>query len=561
MPLRAFFKRRVLRFAFCTLCTVAGLVASGCNKAPVAESEAAQAPNPTASRPQTLKPAAAPAVPAQPVVAAKPVLDSNPFAANASEKKPRGEEKFTPPTMFGELPKIPEPTKGAAQPAAPEKPAAATSTDVSSTLLAQAPRGERPNSRPQSGSRSVAASTSAGSSADWPGFRGPTGMGTSDAKGLPVTWGLDDNIAWKVELPGPGASSPVVFGDKIYLTCYTGFFVPGEDGGSPEDLKRHLVVLNRADGSTAWDKAVKAKLPEEERIRDHGFAANTPAVDAERIYVFFGKTGVFAFDHSGQELWQADVGSKTHGWGTSASPVLYKDKVFINASVESESLVALDRKTGEEKWRAGGIREAWNTPLVVTAASGRQELVIATQGKILAFDPETGKELWSCKTDIGWYMVPSVVAHDGVVYALGGRSGVAALAVRAGGDGDVTKSHRLWTSMNGSNVSSPVYLDGHLYWMHESRGVAFCAKADTGEIIYEKRLDRPGQVYASALLADGRLYYLTRDGMTYVLAAKPEYEELSANDLRDRTIFNGSPSVDGSRLLIRSDKYLYCIGK
>lgn len=403
--------------------------------------------------------------------------------------------------------------------------------------------------------------TTAAKQSDWPGFRGPTGMGTSAAKGLPVTWSDSENIAWKVELPGPGASSPVVFGERIYLTCYTGYFIPGESGGSLEELKRHLLALSRADGRVLWNTAIAAKLPEESQIRDHGYAANTPAIDDERIYAFFGKSGVLAFDHDGKQVWQANVGEKTNGWGTSASPVLYNDLVFINASVESSSLVALDRKTGTEKWRAGGIREAWNSPLVVTAASGRKELVIATQGKVLAFDPDTGSELWSCKTDIGWYMVPSVVAHEGVVYCLGGRSGVAALAVRAGGDGDVTATHRLWTSMKGSNVSSPVYLDGYLYWMHEQRGTAYCAKADTGETIYEQRLERAGQVYASALLAEGRLYYLTREGKTFVLAAKPEFEQLAVNELRDRSIFNGSPSIDGSRLLIRSDKWLYCIGK
>ena len=396
---------------------------------------------------------------------------------------------------------------------------------------------------------------------EWSGFRGPGGMGISSAKGLPVKWSESENLAWKAPLPGPGASSPIVFGDRIYLTYYTGFFVPGESGGSQEDLKRHLLSLKRSDGSVVWDTAVAAKLPEENRIRDHGFAANTPAADADRIYSFFGKTGVFAFDHNGKELWQADVGSKTHGWGTSASPVLYKDLVFINASVESDSLYALDRKTGAEKWRAKGIREAWNTPVLVTAKSGRQELVVATQGKVLAFNPDNGEPLWSCKTDIGWYMVPSVVAHDGVVYCLGGRSGVAGLAVRAGGSGDVTETHRLWTSIKGSNVTSPVFLDGHLYWMHESRGVAYCAKGESGEVVYEERLERAGQVYSSALLADGRLYYLTRDGRTYVLAAKTGFEQLAANDLRDGSIFNGSPAVDGSRLLIRSDKFLYCIGK
>jgi outer membrane protein assembly factor BamB len=398
-------------------------------------------------------------------------------------------------------------------------------------------------------------------SQDWPAFRGPGGMGVSTARDLPLTWSDSENIAWKVPLPGPGASSPIVFGDRIYLTCYTGFFVPGEEGGSQADLKRHLIALQRADGSTIWDTAVAAKLPEENKIRDHGFAANTPAADADGIYVFFGKSGVFAFDHSGKQKWQADVGSKTHGWGTSASPVIYNDLLFINASVESDSLVALDRQTGQEKWRADGIKDSWNTPVVVTAKSGRKELIVAAKGKVLAFEPETGAPLWSCKTDIGWYMVPSVVAADGVVYALGGRSGVAALAVRAGGSGDVTESHRLWTSIKGSNVSSPVYLDGHLYWMHESRGIAYCAKADSGTIVYEQRLERAGQVYSSALLANGRLYYLTREGRTFVLAAKPEFEQLAMNDLTDRSIFNGSPAVDGNRLLIRSDKFLYCIGK
>jgi outer membrane protein assembly factor BamB len=279
------------------------------------------------------------------------------------------------------------------------------------------------------------------------------------------------------------------------------------------------------------------------------------------VYAFFGKTGVFAFDHQGTQLWQTDVGSKTNGWGTAASPLLYKDLVIINASVESGSLVALDRKTGQEKWRADGIRESWNTPLLLTADAGRQELVVARQGDVLAFDPDTGDPLWSCKTDITWYMVPTAVAADGIVYCLGGRSGTAALAVRAGGRGDVTATHRLWTSTTGSNVTSPIYLEGHLYWMSESRGVAYCAEAETGELVYEQRLERAGQVYASPVLADGRLYYLTRNGTMFVLAAKPEFEQLAVNRLDDGSQFDASPAVDGHRLLVRSSKFLYCLGE
>lgn len=399
------------------------------------------------------------------------------------------------------------------------------------------------------------------SDGDWPGFRGPTGMGESQAKGLPLEWSDSENIAWKTPLPGAGASSPIVFGDRIYLTAYTGYLVPGESGGSLDDLERHLICLNREDGKILWDKAVKAKLPEEEQIRDHGYAANTPAADEERVYAFFGKTGMFAFNHKGEEVWQADVGSGISGWGTSASPVLHGDLVFINASVESESLVALDRKTGEEKWRAEGIREAWNTPAIVKTPEGDEELVIASQGKVFAYEPKTGKELWSCDTDITWYMVPSIVAEDGIIYVLGGRSGTAALAIRTGGRGDVTKTHRLWTRNKGSNVTSPVVRDGNLYWMHEQLGIAYCANVETGELVYQERLNRAGQVYASALLADGRVYYLNRSGRTFVVEAKPEFKLLATNDLSDGGQFNASPATSGNRLLIRSDRFLYCLGE
>lgn len=402
---------------------------------------------------------------------------------------------------------------------------------------------------------------SAAADVSWSRFRGPSGMGVSTSGKLPITWSATENLAWKTPLPGPGASSPVVFGNRIYLTCYTGFFVPDQPGGSPEQLQRHLLAVDRRTGTIEWNQSVAARLPEEDRIRDHGFAANTPAVDADYIYAFFGKSGVYAFDHNGKQVWHTDVGDKTNGWGTSASPVLYQDLVLINASVESQSLLALDRRTGEIRWRQNGIRESWNTPLVVKAGNGRDELVVAVQGKVLAFDPTSGTPLWNCATDISWYMVPSVIAHEGIVYCLGGRSGVAALAVRTGGSGDVTATHRLWTGMKGSNVTSPVFRDGHLYWVHEQQGIAFCADAATGKVVYEQRLNRAGQVYASALLAEDRVYYLTREGRMFVVAAEPEFRQLAMNDLSDGSVFNGSPAVADEQLILRSDKFLYCIGR
>ena len=398
------------------------------------------------------------------------------------------------------------------------------------------------------------------SPSDWPRFRGPTGMGIAASTGLPETWGPEENIQWKSKLPGPGDSSPIVWGQRIFLTCYTGYLVPDEEG-SLDQLQRHVVCVSRTNGKILWNRAIKAKLPEEASIRDHGYAANSVVVDTDRVYAFLGKSGVYAFNHEGKQLWQADVGSKTHGWGTSASPILYQDLLIVNASVESSSLVALDKQTGAERWRADGIREAWNTPVVTNTADGSHELVIATHGAVLGFNPSSGKRLWFCDTDITWYMVPSVIAAQDVVYVLGGRSGTAALAVRTGGRGDVTASHRLWTSEKGSNVTSPVVHNGHLYWAHEKLGIAYCANAATGELTYEKRLNRSGQVYASSLLVNGKIYHLTRSGKTFVLAADPTFTLLATNDLRDGSRFDASPAVSGNQLLIRSNKYLYCIGK
>jgi hypothetical protein len=394
--------------------------------------------------------------------------------------------------------------------------------------------------------------------ADWLQFRGPGGQGTSAEAGLLSTWSAEENVIWRTPLPGPGASSPILVGDSIYLTCYTGFRVGGE---SIEGLKRHLVCIGRRDGKVRWQTETVAEQPEEAKNREeHGYATSTPACDGERVYVFYGRTGVIAFGLGGEELWRADVGDGTSGWGSAASPILHKELVIVNASVESESLVALDRKSGKEVWRQGGIREAWNTPILAANPAGKTELVAAVHQRLLAFEPDTGKPLWSVKTDINWYMAPSLVAHDGVVYSVGGRGSGGALAVKLGGSGDVTATHRLWTLRKGSNVTSPLVHDGHLYWMHESLGIAYCVEAPTGKLVYEERVKDAGGVYASPVLADGKLYYFNRSGRGLVLEAKPAYALLAANDLERRGVFNASPAVGDGRLFVRSDKFLYCLG-
>lgn len=395
---------------------------------------------------------------------------------------------------------------------------------------------------------------------DWRGFRGNDGSGTCAAKGLPLKWSTTENIVWKTDLPGAGSSTPIVVGKRVFVTCYSGYNVPGRPPGQQEDLKLHLVCLDRSSGKVLWQRDLAPKLPEQATIRDaHGYASSTPVADDSRVFAFFGKSGVWAFDHDGKELWHADVGSNLNGWGTGASPIMFGDLVIVNASVESATLFALDAKTGKVVWRLGGIRDGWNTP-ILAANGGKTELVIAIYQKILGIDPQSGKQLWSCATDIPWYMVPSLVAHDGVVYAIGGRPG-GGLAVRQDGSGDVTQTHRLWTSKKGGNVSSPIYHAGHLYWMHDNLGVAFCADAKSGSIVYEQRVERAGQVYGSPVLADGRIYYPSRGGTTFVVAAKPKFELLAANAWGERGLYNASPAVAGNQLFMRTDRFVCCVGK
>lgn len=397
--------------------------------------------------------------------------------------------------------------------------------------------------------------------ADWPQFRGPGGNGISDAKGAPLKWSDSEGIVWKTDLPGPGTSSPIVVGNKIFLTCYTGV-QPGR-GASLDALKRHLLCLDRATGKLLWNTPVAADLPEQPGIReDHGYSTSTPVADAERVYCFFGKSGVFAFDHSGKQLWKSSVGTQLNGWGSATSPVLHKDLVLVNASVESGSLVALDKKTGAEKWRARGINESWHAPLVVSGPGGKAEVVTALIQKVLGFDADTGQQLWTCSTGIGWYMCPTPVARDGIIYAIGGRSPQNALAIKAGGRGDVTATHRMWKIDKGSNVSSPILHNGHLYFASDSLGVAYCVNATSGQLAYEERLgSRQSGFYASPVLADGKLYYLGRQGQCVVVSATPKFQQLAENTLEgNRGAFNASPAFDGNRLLLRSNRSLYCIG-
>lgn len=392
---------------------------------------------------------------------------------------------------------------------------------------------------------------------DWPQFRGPGSQGSSTATGLPTEWSDTKNLTWKTKLPGAGASSPISLGDKLYLTCYSGYGAGLEDAGSMDDLTLHLVCVNSKTGDIIFNKSLKPALPESERVRDHGYAAATPATDGEHIFVFFGKSGVVCFDLKGEQKWRTSVGNGTHKWGCGTSPVLFENLVIVNASVESGSLVALDKKTGDEEWRAEGMKSSWNTPHLAKTEDGKYELCVSVKNKVFGYDPATGIQLWACD-GIEDYVCPSIVSENGIIYALGGRTS-RAIAIQTGGRGDVTDSHRLWVAKAGANVASPVIHDGHLYWVSDRNKVAYCIELKTGKVVVEKRF--PGQPYASAMFADGKIFITTRFDGTYVLAARPEYELLAHNKFTDKATCNASPVAIGNKLLIRSDSHLYCVGK
>jgi len=405
--------------------------------------------------------------------------------------------------------------------------------------------------------------------AQWPRFRGPNGTGLAPRSNPPSTWDDSTNIKWKAALPGPGSSSPIIWGDRVFVTCYSGYGVTRPESGQKSDLKRHLVCVDRATGKVLWDKSVPG-VPEEDSsggmLMEHGYASNTPATDGKRVFAFLGKSGVVAFDMDGKQLWQTSVGTQSGSrrWGSSGGTLLHKNLVIVNASDEGRALVALDADTGKEVWKVASERldATYGTPILVDAPGGRTELLIGVPENLWGFDPDTGKNLWYCGTGLGGNVVPGVVTGDGLAFVFGGFPNTGSVAVRLGGSGNVTETHVAWRGESGSYVPTPVLLDGRLHWVDDA-GFAACMDAKTGKNLYRQRISAPGRgkpFYASVVLAGDRLYAVSRTGGTFVLRAKPEYELIATNKIAsDASQFNGTPAVVGDQLLLRSDKFLYCI--
>ena len=395
----------------------------------------------------------------------------------------------------------------------------------------------------------------------WNRFRGPDGSGVAKAD-LPTTWSDTENLSWKAELPGRGSSSPVIWNNRVYLTSYTGYAMDVENPGDRAALMLHVLCLGLDDGKLIWDCPVKPSPDEQsmsKQLVQHGYASPTPCVDDSGIYAYFGPSGSVAVSHDGEIRWRRNLGTKTVGFGAAASPILHGDLVIQNASIESGTLFGLEKSTGAIRWETDEIEKAWTTPTLVTLADGSTELVVNQKFAILGFAPDTGKRLWSCDA-IEDYVVPCVIEHDGLLYCSGGRSNKT-FVIRPGGRGDVSESHLVWDESRGANVTSPIFVDGYLYWSHD-KSIALCMRASDGEEMFRERMPTRSRVYGSIVSDGSQLFLTTRDAGVLVLAAQPEYKELAINKLgTESERFNATPAIVGNRLLLRSDRRLYCVSK
>jgi outer membrane protein assembly factor BamB len=418
------------------------------------------------------------------------------------------------------------------------------------------------------------------SAENWPHWRGPSGTGTSSETRLPEKWSDEQNIAWRTRLGGSGVSSPVVWGDRVFVISQSGAGVfragprlgqggeatTGErplerTGGDPRAVQFVVEALNRADGRRLWTRTIAAEgeLPS---VHDkHNLTSASPVTDGERVYAVFGTGQIAAIDHTGTLVWTRNLakefGAWDINWGNGSSPTLHRGLLILSCYHGGASyLLALDSRTGKQAWKTDRPRGvlSYSTPIVVPGSRGDEVIVNSSVG-VEAYDPATGKPLWHVD-EANQFPIPVAMHHDGVIYlSRGYRSGPYA-AIRTGGRGDVSKTHVVWHVPTGAPyISSLVHYDGLLY-MAGDVGVITCVDARTGERVWRERL---GGVYtASPVAGDGKIYLLSETGETIVLRAGRKPDVLARNRIDGRIL--ASPAISEGRLFVRTDDHVVAIG-
>jgi len=383
---------------------------------------------------------------------------------------------------------------------------------------------------------------------EWPSWRGPRGDGTSTEAGVPIRWSAGENIAWKVPIPGKGHSSPIVWGDRVFVTTCL-----------ESEKKRVLLAVDRRDGKVLWNRVVLA-APLERKNELNSYASSTPATDGRLVYVSFlesPRIQMVAYDMEGKEVWRRSPGDFNAVHGFCSSLTLYKDTVILNADQDAKAfIVALDKATGEERWRVDRPNRTRSyCPPFIAEAGGRTQMVLAGSKCVASYDPGTGKQFWIVDGPTEQF-VASMVYTDGLFCMTGGYPSLHILGIRPDGDGNVTGTHVAWHERkNPSYVPSPIAAGKWFYVISDS-GMLSCIEARTGRYAWQQQVAR--HVSSSPVSAAGNLYFLDDDGLTMVVKAGPTFEVVSKNALGEpcRT----SPAISRGRIFVRAIGNLYCIG-
>ena len=403
---------------------------------------------------------------------------------------------------------------------------------------------------------------------NWPAWRGPTADGKCPETNLPVTWSPSENVRWKIELPGPGNSTPVIWEDRIFLTQ-----------AANQGQQRSLLCFDRQEGKLLWQKSVEFTVAEPTHSTNPSCSAS-PVTDGERVVVSHGSAGLYCYDFAGNEQWRRDLGPCHHIWGNAASPVIWNELVFLNFGPgERTFLLAVDKQTGKDAWQAdesggklgdkGGSEwiGSWSTP-VLAKFGAREELLLSWPGAMKSYQPRTGAVLWKCDglfKDKGGdklvYTTPLVTQE--VIVAMGGFTGAwlgmkPPAEVPSSGDIDITAANRLWRHPSSpQRIGSGVILGDHVYIVNEP-GTAQCIEAKTGKILWTDRLT--SSTWASLVHAEGRLYTTSLDGESVVFLPNTEkLEVIARNKIPERTL--ASIAVSNGDLLLRTYNHLWCIRK